>query len=358
MSAADESLGANATVAVLRAYDRGYELLQIFQAIYDGGLAADGSIVDADGVAVAPFREPSGVIEGDGSSVAVAGALAIGFGGGPATGEDIAIEALETGIAKTTKRIDKKVDLEERAERAGASDEDIFTMLAVMVLMDQGYSPEQIIVDGIVAGGIRFLGIEKGLAIVDEEGKRIRPDGVEVSEDTEEAAGQLDSFSGEIVDAIGGIDPRTGAGTDFASNFVIELEISAIASDSSITIVGSGQLGQPKDRSLRGFVVGNGDGEVVGHATCSDRPVNYSGSAEFGFSGPVTDERATIRIAIVDTTLAGDDTSGCFGDLDDVEQVLESQTYGPLKVRLRDGATATADSSFGDSAVTTTVTIR
>ena len=355
--AAEASLGDEGAVAVVHAYDRGYDLLQIVEAMFEGLVAADGTITDDEGAPLAPFRAPSGLIEGDGSSATTGG-----FAGEGPSGEAFALALLERGITTTTKTLDKKVDIEQRAERADVSEVSLFTMLAVMFLAGDGYSPEQIIVDGLLADGIRFASPVSGLVIVDEKGKKIRPAGVEQSPEREEAGDQIDGFLTDIVDTIGGIDPYTAARTSFTEEFVIEIEI-AFSGDSSLTLVGKGHLGPPKKRSVRGYVVGNGGGEVVGAGACSlsegdtgPHPYEVSGTVEFGFSGPVDNERASIRIAQtnVDIRVAGDD-SLCVDVVRDTAGFLESLTFGPVEVRLRGGATGSSETTIGEDPVTTTV---
>src|SRR5262249_30885048 len=102
--AADDAFGDDAARAVVRAYDRGYELLQIVEGLLDRGLAADGTIADEEGSSVEPFRDAAGVIEGDSGSRAGAGvpARAARVADGDASGETIALAVLARGTTRTT----------------------------------------------------------------------------------------------------------------------------------------------------------------------------------------------------------------------------------------------------------------
>ena len=351
LQAADRSLGAAAPVAILRAEDRGYDVVQVLEAILDERLADDGSITDEDGAAVAPFRGPSGLIEGDVSA---------------ASGEAIGIALLERGIDKATARLDKKVDLERRAERAGVPDEALFTGLAVIALMNDGYSPEQIIVDGLIERGITLKNPTDGPVIVDNRGTALRPDGVEESPEHQESAAAIDSFVADVVDVIGGVDPHTAAKTAFSANSEVEIEIAVAIDDgaASFTIAGKARLGTPHDKSLRAFMIGSGDGEFVGAGACSvgggERdPYEIAGNVVFGLSGPVHEGRVSLRIGITEAnlTVTGDD-SLCVDIVRDPGNIVEATTYGPVEIRLRDGATASATSPFVDETATTTLTVR
>lgn len=358
--AADESLGGDAAVAVLRAYDRGYDLLQIIEAMFEGLVAADGTIADEDGVPIEPFRPPSSLIEGD-TGASVTG----GFGGDPISGEAIAISLLERGLDRTTKRIDKKVDLDVRAERVGASESSLFTMLTLFVLMADGYTPEQLILDGIIGGGVRLVGPGLNFVIVDENDEVIRPAGVEPSPEQEEAADTIDTFIADAIDVVAGLDPHAAADTPFKAQFDVKVEVS-IAGDAPTEIVGTGRLGTPKQRALKGFVVGKGQGELTTSAECSlsegdtgPHPYEVSGPVQFGFSGSVDDGEVSLRAANVsaDLQVSGDD-SICIDVVRDTLGLFATLSLGTVELELRRGERATAESTlFGDATIITTITL-
>ena len=281
--AASRSLGAAAPVAILRAQDRGYDVLQVIEAVLAERLDVDGSITDEDGAPVVPFRASAGQIEGDAPSDAT-------------SGEAIGLAALERGVDRTTARLDKRVGLEARAERVGASEASILTGLATIALLNDGYSPEQIIVDGVMGRGITIKNPVDGPVIVDGRGKVQKPDGVEESPEHEGSAAAIDSFVTDVVDLIGGVDPHTAATEPFRAQFEVQIDVQIDGADGvSYSIVGKGRIGTPTDKSLRTFAIGQGVGELVGRGACSignskEHPYEVSGNLVFGMSGPVKND--------------------------------------------------------------------
>lgn len=363
--AADESLGADATVAVLLAYDSGYEVLQIVEAIAAGLLAPDGTVTEDDGVQVPPFRAPSGAIAFADAAARSAG-VAGGFSVAGGAGEQIALDVLERGIAKTTTRIDKKVDLEARAERVGASNEDVFTAMLTIALMAEGYSPEQIILDGFAAGGIRITSTAgSGVQLVDENGKRLRPDGVEESPEAEEQAATVELLADSIIDLVAGFDPSLAANEplDRATDELVTVEIDVSDADGdAIFIEARGTLGKPKDSSLGAFLIGRVEGELTATGECSDVPYEVSGPVVLGLSGPVGKNTAPVTIALTDISVTGDLSDDCFGDIDTLEYFLGIQRFGPVEVR-SSGPKAftgksTVDQTFQENSGTVTIEFR
>jgi len=349
--AASRSLGAAAPVAILRAQDRGYDVLQVIEAVLAERLDVDGSINDEDGAPVAPFRAAAGQIEGDPSSDAT-------------SGEAVGLAALERGVDRTTARLDKRVGLEARAERVGASEPSILTGLATIALLNDGYSPEQIIVDGVMGRGITVRNPVDGPVIVDGRGKVQKPDGVEESPEHEESAAAIDSFVTDVVDLIGGVDPHTAATEPFRAQFEVKIDVQIDGADgASYSIVGKGRIGTPADKSLRTFAIGKGDGELVGTGACSigsgeKHPYEVSGDLVLGMSGPRKDGTVDLRIGVTKANLATEgDESGCVDIVRETSDAIELVTYGPIEVELRDGATASATSPFFDATATTTVKV-
>lgn len=358
--AADSSLEADAPVAVLRAYDGGYEVLQIVEAMGEALLARDGTITDEDGVPVDPFRAPSRLIAGDvaPSRMGVVSGLRV-----TGTGEQIALDVLERGVAKTTKRIDKKVDLEARAERVGASDEGVFTAMLTIALMAAGYSPEQIILDGIAAGGIRLTATAaSGVVIVDENGKRLRPEGVEESPEAEEDTGVVDLLADSIIDLVAGFDPSLAAAErldrDTDQVITVEIDISDTDGD-AIFIQARGSLGKPKDRSLGAFLIGRAEGELTAAGECGRVPYKVTGPVVLGLSGPAGQDTASVSIAMTDVSITGDLSDQCIGDVETLEYFLGIQRFGPVDVRIRGShaftGRSTADYTFQESTGTVTI---
>jgi hypothetical protein len=364
VTAADDSLGVDAAVAVVRSYDRGYDVLQIIEALFEGFVADDGTITDDDGASLAPFREPTNLIEENGTTsvrlVALDGAVVTG----PApSGEAIALDVLERGIQKTTKRLDKRLDLDARAERVGASEDSLMTMLAALFLMSEGYSPDQIIIDGFAAGGIQWAGPSAGLVLVDEKGKRIKPDGVEESPEHEEAAEQIDGLEQEILEAVGGLDVHTAATTSFKTMFLVKVEI-ILGEDTVVTISGKGRLGRPNDRGLRGVLVGHGTGKVSGGGACSvegleaPHPYELDGNVDLGFSGSIDQGSTRLHVGVTqaNVSVSGDD-SLCVDIVRDTSDILELLTLPLVELRLRDGAVDTGRSSYGGDPLEVTVSL-
>lgn len=354
LTVADTSLGEDATIAVLRAFDRGYEVLQVVEAMFEGLLAPDGTIADEDGAVTEPNLSPSNLIEGDGAST---GSIASGFSGGAGgSAEQIAVRALEAGVARTTKKIDKQVDLEARADRADVSSADLFTMLTVIALRAKGYSMEQILVDGFAAEGIELDGIGFIPVIVDEKGKVLRPDGVEASPDTEEQAGSIDQLESDIVDLVGGVDPATAAGEAITKEFTVKLEITVgVDDDAPFGIAATGKLGDPKSGSdqFEGWVLGTAGGHVDGDGRCTigdfvDESVGWTitGPVDLGIAGRVDGKTASVKAGVVrsilDVSVENEDT--ICGDLilDTAEAAVSAVTVGPFDLKLEKGATADA----------------
>lgn len=370
LSAADQSLGEDATLAVLRAFDRGYEVLQVVEAMFEGLLAPDGTITDEDGAPVEPFLPPSNLIEGDGVPT---GASTSGFRATAGTSpEQIALQALETDIAKTTKQIDKQVDLEARAERVDASTPDLFTMLTVIALRAKGYSMEQIIVDGFAADGIELDGIGFIPVILDEKGKVLRPDGVAESPDTEEQAGSIEQLENEIIDLVGGVDPATAAEEAIKKEFTVDLEITvSIDDDSAYGITATGKLGDPKSRSEQfdGYVIGAAAGHVDGDGTCTIGDFigetagwTVTGPVDLGIAGRVDGNTASVKAgvvqAILDVRVENEDT--ICGDLiqDTSEAAVRALRVGPFDLKLKKGATADATGTVLGAQYEATISLR
>jgi hypothetical protein len=83
-----------------------------------------------------------------------------------------------------------------------------------------------------------------------------------------------------------------------------------------------------------------------------------SGPVRLGFSGSAKEGDVQLRLALVevDATVAGDD-SFCVDLLRDLADLYESLTFGPIDVRLKDGATGTATSTLGDGQIDVKISI-
>jgi hypothetical protein len=344
VAGAERSLGDQATSAVAQAYDRGYDGLQIAEGLLEGGVTADGTITE-DEDPIEPLRAPSGVVAGSGTSA-----------------EAIALDALERGIQKTTKRLDKKHDLTARAERMGASGADVFTMLVTIAATFEGYSPEQIIVDGLMAGGFRISpGSKSGIVIVDEKGKVIPPGAMPPSEEAQESESFLETFVADVADVVAGVDPRAAAETEFDSRFDVTIDVQW-GDDSTVLITAKGGVGVPVDKSLRKYWVGSATGNLEGSGACSvgggtKHPWTIDGNVVMGISGRADDDALQLRFAITEANLGttGDD-SLCVDIVRDSAAALESLTLPSIEVPVR-GGKGRLSTSFGDDPMDIEVTL-
>ena len=140
-----------ATAAVLLAADQGYGLAQIIDAGAAGRLAGDGRITDPEGAIVAP----------DGP----AAALLV---------DDLADIRVESARQRTSSLTWPVSELVERLEEAHP---DRGSLLAVLALLDAGYSAEQITLALMTDGMARFDGAVVAYQLLDAEGRVVTPDG-------------------------------------------------------------------------------------------------------------------------------------------------------------------------------------
>lgn len=368
IAAVDESLGDDATVAVLRAYDRGYDVFQILEeGVFEGGLAPDGTVTDEDGVAVAPSGTPSGLIAENGSATSSGpvGGRVRSFG--PMSGEEIGLDALERGVKKTTKRLDKKNDLGARADDYDTS-LDIFMMLTVIVLMNKGYSPEQIIIDGHIENGIDLM----SFTIRDAEGKVLRPDGVEPQAEDPETNPTYEKLFDDVSDAVLGEDPLAAADDRFKRQYTLTTEVDFSGDGGTGSIEGKANIGARKGEE--GALSGRGTGTFTAKGACSvgedgsglfdttQYPYALSGPLRIGIAGRVSKGNATLNIGVAATSSVQVDAEGdafCLEIVRDTADItLQVISIPDVTVRLRDGATANADNQDTGHPFTVGVAVR
>lgn len=135
-------------LVAMRARDKGYDLTETLDAMSDGDLASDGTITD-EGRPVVPAGPPTGVLA--------------------RVGEDEVSEAL----ARNQRTVTKPKVVDPPAEYL---DNGAFDLVLILALMAEGYTLEQIIVDGIMANGVRPAGPFGRVVIVDEDDEVVRPD--------------------------------------------------------------------------------------------------------------------------------------------------------------------------------------
>ncbi len=368
ITAADTSLGDEATVAVLRAADRGYDLLQIIEGLLESFVAADGTITDDEGAVVTPTLAPAGVIADNDSPVAAgpAGGASRTAGGSPISGEQIGIRLLERGVGKTSAKLDKKEDLGERAAEYDTS-ADVFTMLTVLVLIDSGYSIEQIIVDGFMAQAVD-IGFDGRIAILDDEGRVLRPDGDEPAfGDDVETANAVNTFIDDVSDAISGEDPLASGDDSFKRQYTMTVDIDITDSEGfNGTIEGKVNFGARKGEP--GKLSGRGTGAFNGSGACSlsdlnttKYPYKVSVPLRIGVAGASSGATATLEFGFAATASARVDAEGDSICLDVVRDTADSYTQlisvPGVEVRLRDGATANADNQNASQAFTVGVAV-
>lgn len=313
--ALDRALGDDSTLAMVRGYDRGYEAIQLTQGAFEGGLQADGVVVDERGAPLEPFRAPTSTLTASNTP------------------------QVEKGIARVTKRLDKLVDLAERVERLSI-DDDALVALLTTALMVKGYSPEQIIVDGLMGQGLVLTG-KSGLwtdvKIVDENGKTIKPDGVVESDDTTEVKAELDQFVDTILDTVAGLDPRSVADLEIEKprDVRVTMRFTNPKGDAS-EVRAVGVLGAPRDGGVDPdrYLAGGATGTMDFSGSCGSEKFRASGPVNLGLAGPVTAGEAHVKVAFTSISLGGDLPKGCFGNLDLVEAVLLQATFPPVPVEV------------------------
>ncbi len=372
ITAADTSLGDEATVAVLRAADRGYDLLQIIEGLLESFVAADGTITDDGGAVVTPTLAPAGVIADNDSPGAAgpAGGASRIAGGSGISGEQIAIRLLERGVGKTSAKLEKKDDLGERAAEYDTS-VDVFTALAVLVLLDSAYSIEQIVLDGIMAQRID-VGFDGSVVILDDEGGVLRPDGDEPSfGDDVETATAVNTFIDNLTDAITGEDPLTASDGRFKRQYTLTVDVGFSDEEGSTgTIKANVNFGEIKD--TEGHFAGRGTGTlfVDNQVGCSlselnttkypykiQVPVRVGVFASGKPGGKVTLQFGLEATAAAKVTAAGD--SICLDVVRDTADVYaQFITLPNVPVQLRDGATAKTDTKAQDLPIDITLAVQ
>ena len=364
ITAAEESLGDRSTVAVVRAADRGYDLLQVIEGLMASSVAVDGNITDDDGALLPPTLAPSGVIAENGGAGPAGGAARTAS----ASGEQIGIDLLENGVQKTSKRLDTKDDLGERAERYDAS-LDVFTMLAVLVVIDSGYTIEQVILDGIMENGFD-IDLDGSIVILDGKGRVLPPGGDEPSlGDDAESARAVDQLMDDVADAVAGEDPLAVTDGSFKRQYTLTVEAEFTDDEGGTgTVKGKLNLGELKDLGKR--VAGRGTGRLlfdnkVGCSLSEGDTTSYPYSvrapvrlAVFGNGEP--GGQAKLELAVAGTgpaKVTGDESALCIEVVrDTADFYAQLISFPAFTVRLRDGATATADNKSSDEPFAVSVT--
>ena len=348
-SAADDSLGDDAPEAVARAYNAGFDVAQVLTALLDDAVSADGSVRGDDGRVQTPVRQRSTFVTGT--------------TGGSDPKLDAALARTTTQVAKTT-----------RNEAVGA---EIATMMVLLGLAAEGYSTEQILVDGLFGGGIRWS--PDGVEIRDEKGKRVKPAGedccasIEDPDERESTSDVIDTFVVDSVELLAGIDPAGVSAGDYRRDFAISITVDGKDADGSqIALRTKGNFGRGATKDWRGFLAGSGTGTFTSSGACSigneatKHPWAFAGDIEFGVSGRLTEpssggqSTANVRAVFApsNVTKTTGDSSGCVTLAEELaHEYVAAIPFPVMKIRLKDGETATQSTTFGDATFTLKVAL-
>lgn len=204
---ARDAMGEDPALVALRTRDNGYDVSQTLDAIGDEDqeIAADGTITQA-GRPVTPAEPPTGVIEREGEGEVVD-----------------AIDQIGDLLAKK-----KSLDPPDEYVEDG-------TMILVILLglMAEGYTTEQIIVDGLLAGGIDAVPFA-GVQIVDEKGDVITP-GDQASDDP-----LVETIVNDMVTIVEGYDPLDPT---FKARYDVKYNAELAMADATATVTAKGTLG-------------------------------------------------------------------------------------------------------------------
>lgn len=207
-------------LVVLRARDKGYDLEQTFEGINgeEQILAEDGTITE-QGRPVPPADPPAGVLAREGEAK-VAGAVA-------ATGKALA----------KPKAINPPKEL---------LDDGTFVLIILLGLMAEGYTTEQIIVDGILAGGIDAVPFAP-IRIIDDNGRAIEPG----DEPVEPAA---ETIITDMVAIVEGYDPQD---PPYKARYDVRYAADLAIGDATADVDAKGTLGtDPSGRVYLGRMKG------------------------------------------------------------------------------------------------------
>jgi hypothetical protein len=335
--AAAANLGDGAPEAVARAYDNGYDAAQVIESLFTGTLTPDGTASDEEGEPVAP-------VGAAGDHVA-----------GAAAGAD---PKLTKALGKAEKRIGKQ------AATDAFDDRRVMVMMVMLMARGEGYSTEQILVDGLFAGGLELQPFSAAVLILDEKGKVVRPAGDEccasVESDEREATSEaIEGFVIEAADRLAGTDPRSVRRGDFVPEYAIDVVVEAEEDGVTVVVEARGQLGLAGRRAA---VAGAGSGAMVFEGACdigggTPHPYEFRGDVEFGVAGrgdhPRDPQSATVRIAFDQgplTKFEGDD-SGCVELAGETgARVVEALVFPPFEVDLGGGTSRASNRAHLGSA--------
>jgi hypothetical protein len=202
-----EAWDEDPSLVALRARDQGYDLEQTLEAVGDEEqeLVADGTITKK-GLPVAPAGPAAGVLEDE--------------------GEDAVLDAID----ETGKLLAKKKSLEPPKEYL---DDGTFVLIILLGLMAEGYTNEQIIVDGLLAGGIDAK-LYAPIRIVDEKGRVIEPGDQPVEEP------YVENVIADMVTIVEGYDPQDPR---YEAEYDVKYTATLVMADATAKVTAQGTLG-------------------------------------------------------------------------------------------------------------------
>lgn len=361
------------TIAVVRAADRGYDLGQILEGVFAGALDADGTITE-DGDPVAPSQPSAGVITGN---AAASGGPGRARGPRVRAADDVTLPDLEQGLKQSQRQLDKDGTLPRIADDH-ATTPDVAMMLVILALANEGYSIEQIIVDGIMAKGINVtpFGREGAVVIRDQPGGKgdvVKPEFATAPATGDSDADAISNFLDGVVDAVSGEDPLAVTDNSFKREYTLTIEVEIVDADSTLRIEGKANAGAAKAYEDAGIVAGRGTGTFTGEGQCwaeagtdtAKHAYTLSAPVRLGILGRPSDVRGRVRLGTEVTpsssvrVRAADDALCLDLVREGANQVLSLVEIPVVEVRWKNGASASEEgaTSYG-AAVTVKVSVR
>jgi hypothetical protein len=315
-----EAWSEDPALVALRARDKGYSTEQTLEAMADEELAADGTVTD-DGRPAAPDEPPAGVLAREGET-----------------------EVL-TALDRNQRRLTKPKFVDPPAEY----EDGIFMLVVLISLMAEGYTVEQIILDGLAADGIRNSGPYAPMVIVDADGKKIDPE-----------AGPIDepSYEGVVRDMITLAQGEDPLDPDFKPQYDATYAANVTVSGATMRVTAKGKLGASRAAGGDAYL-----GRLTGtiDVPAGDRCPGEKVPIVIGLTGLEVEGRAIVEM---DQTWAyaggpaGGSTGGssgaiCIAAAEAPELVgAIGDLLGVLRGPVRNGATLESSAGLGTSKLT------
>jgi hypothetical protein len=319
-----EAWDEDPSLVALRARDKGYSVDQMIEAIGDDALASDGTVTD-EGRTVTPDGPAAGVLADEDEAEVLA-----------------AIARNERSVAKPKFVNPPKEHLEDN----------IFMLAVLLGLMSEGYTQEQIIVDGLFGDGIRSDGPFSPMFIVDEDGERIAPgEGPDVDP-------AIDGVIRDMAAIVQGEDPLD---PNFKPRYDATYAGKLAILGGTVTISGKGQLGVGADGGEGDVYLGRLKGKLV--VPDGDRCPGETVSIVIGLMGLEPDSGKTVKMdqtwAYAGSTGGASSGGFCITAADAPELVGPlGGVLGPLFGPVAAGSTLKTGPTTGASSATLTLTRR